>query len=304
MKTALITGAHGFIGRHLARQLADKGVKVCGLGHGAWPDAGEWGVSVWQNGEISQSNLERLLSISDTPDAIFHLAGGSSVGLSLQTPEEDFQRSAVSTSRLLEWARKRAPQARLVLSSSAAVYGDGHFAPIKEDVPCKPFSPYGYNKRIAELLFESYSRNFGMHTAVVRLFSVYGAGLRKQLLWDLCTRLKNGSETVTLSGSGSERRDWLSVHDAAAYLIGVSRLENRKFLVVNGGCGLAVDVGQIARYVCEIWGNGTKVEFDGAPRSGDPMFLVADTTLGRSIGLAPKTEWRKGIKEYIEWFQS
>jgi UDP-glucose 4-epimerase len=111
MSTVWITGARGFIGRHLARRLAGEGRTVIGIGHGAWPqsDAMHWGVSHWINGEISGSNLQALAGAFGLPLAIFHLAGGSSVGAALANPYEDFSRTVTSTASLLEWMRLSSP---------------------------------------------------------------------------------------------------------------------------------------------------------------------------------------------------
>jgi UDP-glucose 4-epimerase len=234
---------------------------------------------------------------------IFHLAGGSSVGLSLKTPEEDFRRSVDSTIQLLEWTRNHAAHARLVLASSAAVYGAGYSRPICETDSLVPYSPYGYHKRMAELLFESYSQNFGLLTAVVRLFSVYGPELRKQLLWDLCNRCKTKPENLVLAGSGLEMRDWLHVSDAVAYLNQAAMLANSQSFVVNGGRGVGVAVKEIAELVRDTWHLKIPITFNGSSRTGDPHYLVANVELARSIELVPKIDWQEGIKEYIKWFQ-
>jgi UDP-glucose 4-epimerase len=104
MANAWITGARGFIGRHLAKRLADAGDTVAGIGHGAWPaaDAARWGVKNWIEGPVDAAGLERLAASGGAPDAIYHLAGGSSVGKSLAAPLEDFRRTADSTATLLE----------------------------------------------------------------------------------------------------------------------------------------------------------------------------------------------------------
>jgi UDP-glucose 4-epimerase len=305
MTTVWVTGAKGFIGRHLVKTLAKSGVSVAGIDNSAWTDkeAAECGLSYCVNGDVSFTNLEQLAHKSGTPSQIFHLAGGSSVGLSLNTPEKDFKLSVDSTSQVLEWARNNAPQSRLVLTSSAAVYGDKHSKPIKESDFTEPFSPYGYHKRMAELLFESYSRNFGLHTAIVRLFSVYGPGLRKQLLWDLCTQLKDKPLRVTLSGSGQEERDWIHVQDAVDYLIKSAGFATTRGFAVNGSSGIAVTVREITELVCDVLEIDTQIIFNGISRPGDPRYLVADTQFAISLGLSPKINWRPGIKEYVEWFQ-
>src|SRR6516162_4694928 len=183
--TVWITGAHGFIGRYLVRELADRGETVHGVGHGAFdePDRCRLGLRTWFNGEIDAANLNALAAAHGRPSKVFHLAGGSSVRLSIERPFEDFSRTVTSTARLLEWLRGFAPQCRLIVASSAAVYGANHVGPISEDATLTPMSPYGEHKLMMEQLCRSYARSFGIGCAVVRLFSVYGPNLRKQLLW-------------------------------------------------------------------------------------------------------------------------
>jgi UDP-glucose 4-epimerase len=115
MKTALITGARGFVGRHLSQTLHHQGYKVCGMGHGAWTELERavWGVDYWLNGEVSKRNLDIVQADMGKPDVVFHLAGGSSVGPSLSAPEDDFRRSVLSAAELLEWARLAAPEVRV-----------------------------------------------------------------------------------------------------------------------------------------------------------------------------------------------
>ena len=182
-----VTGANGFIVRHLVHELAGAGHAVHGVGHGAL-DATEsrrLGLQSWINGEIDAANLNALATAHGLPTHIFHLAGGSSVGVSIERPFEDFSRTVASTARLLEWLRGSAPNSALIVASSAAVYGADHLGPIPEDAVLTPMSPYGQHKLMMEQLCQSYARSFGIRSAVVRLFSVYGPNLRKQLLWDI-----------------------------------------------------------------------------------------------------------------------
>lgn len=305
MNVIWVTGGHGFIGHYLAHVASERGAIVAGLGHGAWPDddAQKWGVSHWVNGDITQGNLELLADQSSIPDTIFHLAGGSSVGLSMQAPEEDFSRTVISAVRLLEWARLRAPQCRLVLASSAAVYGAGHNSPIAEAAALAPYSPYGYHKRTAELLFESYARNFGLATATVRLFSIYGNGLRKQLLWDLCCRLQSAPARMVLAGNGNELRDFFHVRDAVKLLMVARQQASRQGFVVNGGTGSGLTVRQVAQDLCAAWGLDVDVQFSGSSRAGDPGFLVADVGRATGLGCTAQVPWEDGVTEYVAWFK-
>ena len=306
MTTIWITGGKGFIGRHLARLVSEHGNRVFGIGHGLWPaeEAGKWGYANWCNGEIEAANLSQLAQVSGLPDIVYHLAGGSSVGASFQSPYEDFCRSVESTSRLLEWLRLSAPDVRIVSVSSAAIYGAGHAGPIAESTVISPYSPYGAHKAMMEGLCRSYSENFGLHVAIVRLFSVYGAGLEKQLIWDLCCKLAVGNSLVVLGGTGRELRDWLHVSDAAA-LLWLARAQcDQTCAIVNGGTGIATPIRAVAETVCEAWGGEASVEFSGIARKGDPPSLVADCVRAIQLGFKPGVTLTEGIREAVGWFKS
>lgn len=300
-----ITGARGFIGKHLARQLSSAGEKVFGIGHGHWPstEANRWGVKGWLNGEVDAVNLSELLSRSNKPQTIYHLAGGSSVGVSFENPLEDFRRTVETTARLLDWIRSHLPDTKVVLASSAAVYGAGHHAEITEDSALTPYSPYGFNKAIMETLCRSNVENFGLNAIVVRLFSVYGDGLQKQLLWDLCSKLAREG-TATLGGTGAEVRDWVHVRDVAYMLIRVADFANKEMPIFNGGSGIGVSVLDIAQMVCAAWGDKASVMFSGQTRIGDPASLVADIGRLSDISYRPSVSLQEGIEQYVTWFKS
>ena len=284
-----------------------EGHRVYGIGHGLWPDedAGKWGYAYWCNGEIEAANLSQLAQRSGLPEAVFHLAGGSSVGLSLLHPRKDFCRSVESTSRLLEWCRLNAPASRIVSTSSAAVYGVTHPGPIPEHRVGEPYSPYGAHKAIMESLCRLYAGNFGLRVAIVRLFSVYGVGLEKQLIWDLCGKLaRGGQKPVVLSGTGNELRDWVHVSDAAALLWLVRTQCEGSCPVVNGGTGVGTSIREVAGMVCAAWGEGASVEFSGLARAGDPPCLVADSEVAVRLGFKPGVELPKGIQEVVEWIKN
>lgn len=303
-----ITGARGFVGRHLAARASRDGLEVFGLGHGAWlaDEYGGWGLKGWINGDVGESNLDLLARNSGLPDAIFHCAGGSSVGASIHAPLEDFSRSVGSTARLLEWIRQRNPQCRFILLSSAAVYGGGHVEPIGETSEASPYSPYGHHKMAAELLARSYHQSYGLAVGIVRLFSLYGEELRKQLIWDACNRLKQRPLRLVLGGSGNEKRDFIHVADAVDFVWTVSRhlqAGPEKFILVNCGTGHSRTIRSVAEMLVNVWGLEARVDFSGGTRAGDPVELVANVGLAQNLGLAPKLSFESGLEAYVRWFQ-
>lgn len=312
MARILITGAHGFIGKHLARYLAAQGHHVSGLGHGIWPpiEASRWGVQDWLNGDVQAANL-RALQARNEPELVFHLAGGSTVGAAIANPREDFFRTVASTVELLEWMRLDLPRARLIAVSSAAVYGSGFDGPIAEDAAGVPYSPYGHHKRMMELLCRSHGDTYGMDFRVARLFSVYGPELKKQLLWDMCTRLAAGESPLVLGGTGRELRDWTHVSDVVAALALIAFDDNatQRGQTLNIGTGVGTPVQAIAQTLVDAWharsgaANQPDLRFSGQSRPGDPFSLVADPTRLSRQGFVWNTPLTAGVGSFVDWFR-
>jgi UDP-glucose 4-epimerase len=301
-----ISGANGFVGRYLVRELANAGHTVYGIGHGAMAEFEKQrlGLQTWLNGEIDAANLSLLASQSGLPSTVFHLAGGSSVGLSIVQPLEDFLRTVSSTARLLEWLRVAAPDCRLIVASSAAVYGARHAGPIPENAAPTPMSPYGEHKLMMEQLCRSYGITFGLRSTVVRLFSVYGPHLRKQLLWDICSRLQQGEQTLVLGGTGAETRDWTDVRDVVRLLAVIAKLSQQETCrVINGGSGRSTSVGEIATMLVRNWNHDIAVRYSGAVRAGDPFSLVADNATLRQLPFDWRISVEQGIVDYVKWFK-
>jgi UDP-glucose 4-epimerase len=298
-RIALVTGAKGFLGRHVSKALATEGYSVHGFGHGAWSRT-EWlsyGLSDWHDCEVT---LSALLRFEQTPELLVHCAGGASVSASMADPLEDFSRTVDTTAAALDYLRLRAPAARFILPSSGGVYGSDEREVVSEETPPNPQSAYAAHKLIAETLCESYGRSFSVKSAVVRLFSVYGPGLRKQLLWDVCRKLQQGDGS--LSGTGRETRDWLHVEDAAQLILHAADRATASCVRVNGGTGVGVSVSEIAAVLAEALAFPGRLTFSSVGRPGDPFRFVADNSRARGWGWAPRVSWRNGVRDYAAWF--
>lgn len=308
MMQALITGAHGFIGRHLSGHLSSMGYQVLGIGHGEWTEteAFRCGVSRWFSGEISADNLMQIKKQFGAPDLIFHLAGGSSVGSSLINPYEDFVRTVQSTAVFLEWIRNHAKSSKVIAISSAAVYGDNHEGSVSELDLTRPSSPYGAHKLMMEQICRSYGENFGLNIVIPRLFSVYGVDLKKQLLWDICGKLSKKGD-LRLGGTGRELRDWVHVSDVVRALVEVSKMADHQAPAINIGTGMPISVETIARLVIDAWYCKNELSpalvFNQKTRAGDPHTLVADNKRMKDSEISLRYSIADGLAEYVSWYK-
>ncbi|MGI4756365.1 MAG: NAD-dependent epimerase/dehydratase family protein [Janthinobacterium lividum] len=292
-----MTGGGGFIGSHLVRRLVSLGHNVTSLGsnrEGAESIPG----ARYIYGDVSRDTLE---TIDFIPDTIYHLAGGSSVAASFGNLPQDFQKTVLSSVLLLDFIRRYWPQASLVYVSSAAIYGQAAHTKASHDLACLPISPYGVHKRQVESLLLDHARMFQTRSVIVRPFSVYGPGLRKQLLWDAMEKARRG--VFEFFGSGAELRDWVYVSDLVECLTGASKDAGTAVPVFNAGTCRAVSVREVLQELFSAAGYERQPVFLGKPKEGDPDSLVAEDSAESSLGSLFNTPLRAGLEAYVRWYR-
>jgi UDP-glucose 4-epimerase len=296
-----VTGAAGFIGRFCALELHSQDHTVIGMDVFPMYDVEDWGISYFYQTAADGDSLETISEAHGLPGAIIHCAGSGSVPASFEDPKGDFQKNVLSVLDVLEFSRRHKGNVALVFPSSAAVYGNLSDQPLKESKCSKPISPYGVHKKIVEDLSASYGRNFGVPSICLRLFSVYGEGLRKQLLWDACQKAHKGN--FCFSGSGEEKRDWLHVSDAASLMCQAMKHASPLSPILNGGTGKGTTTADILDLLGAQWEPSLRPVFDGKARSGDPVHLVADISVMESWDMKPQMSLSDGVQAYVSWFK-
>lgn len=295
-KKILVLGGGGFIGTHLVAALTKSNHKIEVAGHNLESLSG--GTIECLPGDLNNHLYQRCTA----PDFIFHLAGGASVTSSLQDPHHDFAKTLPHLSALLHKMQTDWPQARLIYLSSAAVYGENASASTSIQCPLKPISPYGLHKQLAEKMIQFYSSRYQLSVQIVRPFSVYGEGLRKQLLWDALNKAQRGE--FSYFGSGDQQRDWIYISDLIDFLLSLmTQNVNEQNQLLNAGTGKGITVKQILTMLLKIANYPWPPEFSSIGKPGDPDNLVACSQEQIAYPQLKHTSLQQGLERYITWFK-
>jgi UDP-glucose 4-epimerase len=301
-RRVLITGVSGFIGSAVEKRLLDEGCSVCGIDRVARGPEVPLAVP---RAEFVQADLSAV--IADIlkrwkPEVVVHAAGPASVAGSISDPQVDFEDSVRVFQLALEAIRRHASECRVVLLSSAAVYGDTSQSPTPETTPTAPISPYGFHKQICELLLREYHQVFGIGGCSVRLFSAYGPGLRRQVLWDICRKAFDG-RPVLLEGTGDETRDFLYIDDVALGIAGVVDKAACRGECYNLAGGVETSIRYLAQRLVSSLGTQNEIRFSGIARKGDPHRWWADISSIKLLGFRPEVAIDEGVGRYVDWFR-
>jgi len=299
IKKILVTGAKGFVGSNTAKHFKSLGYETYGLGRGdiSTKELIEYGLDYWKNSEIT---IQAIKDYTDNFDVIVHCGGSGSVGFSVENPYLDFKKTVNGTLEVLEFMRLYSPKAHLIYPSSPAVQGEQPDFPMNESLLGEPASPYGYHKKIAEELCQSYSEKFGLKVSIVRLFSVYGVGLKKQLLWDAVKKISLADEEAVFWGTGQETRDFIHIHDVVKLFAALISQESI-FLLTNGGTGKKISIAQVVKNIKTILDSGVKLTFNNKESAGNPIYYCASVERLENLIDFKIKGFEQGLVEYVRW---
>jgi UDP-glucose 4-epimerase len=223
------------------------------------------------------------------------------VPLSFDHPAEDYTNGPGLVFELLEQVRRASPATKFVNLSSAAVYGQPALLPIDEDQVPAPLSPYGRHKIVSERISRDFAELFGLRTVSVRIFSAYGPGLRRQVLWDICRKIDQGHE-VALQGTGAETRDFIHAADVARGLQIVAERAPLTGEVYNLATGNATSVAEVAAQIRKLLRPDCPVRYDGVLPRGTPKHWRADIGKLTALGFRPCVLFADGLADYVDWY--
>ena len=278
----LITGISGFIGGSFGRYAAQAGHTIAGTGRSHEQPEGWSGPYTPATGTTQLTNIVRDFR----PDVVLNAAGPASVGASMDDPLSDFLGCVQPFAAVLEAVRQSESDPLVVLTSSAAVYGNPAVLPVREEVPLQPISPYGFHKVGAELLAREYAECFGVRVLICRFFSVFGFAQRRLLVWELYKQLAGAEKTVWLDGSGEETRDFLYIDDLASALVGLLEKlqpEDRQCMVLNVATGVETSVRVLAQSLRDLVAPEKEIRCRGNLRKNDPLRWCADISRLRQV---------------------
>ena len=305
---ALVTGGGGFIGSHIVEELLRRGNSVRVLDN--FSSGKRENLATFQGDiEILEGDLRNpnvIKTATQDVELVFHLAAFISVPQSMLEPETCFETNVAGTVALLEAARKAGVR-KVVLSSSAAVYGNTDIFPTVEETPLQPASPYALSKMVNEQYARLYTQIFNLPVTALRYFNVFGPRQRPDSAYAaaICIfsrRLVDG-KPLTIYGDGGQSRDFIFVKDVvrANLLAAESEVAGEAINVCTGHETSLLDLMEEMSEVSPIQ---PEVRFEG-PRPGDIYrSLGSPEKATAKLGFRAQTPLADGLAQTVEWMKS
>ena len=299
----LITGGAGFIGSHIARALLEQGADVRILDNfSSGKRENLKGLDV----ELLEGDLRNASLVAEAVrgvNIIFHEAAFVSVAESMEKPQECLDVNVAGTSILFECARKADVQ-RVVIASSAAVYGDSEAYPLSEETPLRPLSPYATSKRVDEMYADLFTNHFGLEVAALRYFNVYGPRQRPDSMYaaavPIFIRRMLDNKPITVYGDGGQTRDLINVRDVVQANLLASQHPAAPGQIFNVCTGIETRILDLLEILYQIFPNAPR-HVHAEARAGDIYRSIGTPKkIVETLGFEPKVTLAEGLKEAVE----
>lgn len=301
---ALVTGGAGFIGSHIAQRLVGEGHEVTVLdnlftGHRRNIEAIGAGVRFVEGDVRSLATVEEC---AHGCDVVFHQAAIVSVPFSVERPQESHDVNIQGTLNVLQAARA-AKVRRVVLASSAAVYGEEPTLPKHEGMRPEPIAPYGVEKLTSEHYLATWSKLFGVESVALRYFNVFGPRQDPRSPYSgvisvFVDRIL-AAKPITFFGDGSQTRDFVYVANVVDANLLAATTPGVSGRVFNVACGRKTSLLELCTMIERAAEKKVERTF-GEPRAGDIKDSVADIGRARKeLGYEPKIDVETGLRNLV-----
>ena len=284
----LVTGGSGFIGTNLIAALNEAGHTV-------------FNYDLKQGFDILDYGLLRTKAAG--MDAIIHLAAKVKVQECEQNPAETIITNTIGTENVLRAAVETSVK-KVLIASSAAIYGNNQSLPLEESTQAMPINVYGLSKAAAEKIAASFFEKHGQKTNCFRIFNVYGphqdASSQYSAVIPIFISHAMRNEDLTIYGDGTQTRDFIFIKDVVG-AFSASLQSDFGEIVVNIASGMPVSVLELAQKIISLSGSKSKIKFEKS-RQGDIANSCADTSKMNGLAVA-QHELEEGLKETISWFR-
>jgi len=308
-RKVLITGANGFVARHLVDELKTRGDEVIGVDIGP---AAAWQVDRYYGCNLIGVDAIKVILSIERPDVIVHLAAVSSVAQSWKVPVDSFLNNTNIFLNVVEAVRSLKLSARILSVGSSEEYGNvpKDEMPIREDHPLAPASPYAVARVAQEQLSRLYSDGFGLDVVMTRSFNQIGPGQRPDFVVpsfvaQLMAGKRDGRDIVEVkAGDLSIVRDFLDVRDAvSAYLLLMDKGKSGKVYNICSGVGRTLR--EVLEAVARIVGIGINVSVDPARiRPADNHVIVGSNEKMIQLGWTLKHSLESSIRDMVAHVES
>lgn len=311
METVLVTGAAGFIGSNLCRELLARGFKVVGVDNfdDTYPRAFKEtqialcvGNPNFELVELDICDRAKLMELAKrvTPLYIVHLAAKADTRKAVEDPFPYVDTNITGTMNVFEVGREVSIK-NIVSASSSSVYGNDTEVPLKESASADhPISPYGATKRAGELFAYSYHHNFGLNITCLRFFNAYGENNRPNMVpykWALA--LLRGEE-IEMSGGGTRRRDYTYIGDIVAGTIAAMQ-KPLGYEIINLGNSSPLSLNELLAVFEKVIGSTPQVKERPSHKASVEETYADVSKAKQLLDWEPTTPIEEGISRLVAW---
>lgn len=309
-KRVLVTGADGFMGSHLTERLLREGANVSIYTRGnSMSGTVQYALRNLENhenefrriltGDIASSDSIDLIK-EDQPEIIFHLAADAYVPNSFEHPREVMESNFWGTLNVLHAAMKLPKIKRVVCTSSSEIYGTAQYAPIDEEHPMNPSSPYAASKVAADRAAYSYHNTYHLPIAIIRPFNTFGPRHTYDVIPKFI-KLALDQEPLTIYGDGRQTRDFTYVDDMVEAFLIMGSHPKAIGETVNFGTGRDISIKRTARLIKKYTKTPSPI-IHIKKRTAEVKRLICDYRLAKKLfQWSPRVDFEEGLKKNIAW---